>query len=333
MKNKKGTVHVPVLLREVLACFEGFAGKTVVDGTFGGGGHSKALIAQGIGRVIGLDWDERVVAREAAAGRGTEGISGDSEGFEGIRKAVLVNQTVAEGIQGVLQVIHASYREMVPALKGIGVTEVDGVLLDLGLSSDQLDDPMRGLSYQVDGPLDMRLDSRVTFTAADILATWRESDLADLFWREADEPKSRKLAAVICAERKQKPIATTKDFLRIVEIVYPPRFGLKRSHPAARLFQALRVQVNGERVALETVIPAAFGMLKPGGKLAIITFQANEDRIVKAAYRKIEEAHVGPRGERGVKMWKKGLPTAEEVTANPRAHSAKLRVLEKLVTA
>jgi 16S rRNA (cytosine1402-N4)-methyltransferase len=286
-----GTVHVPVLLNECIEALQPKLGKTFVDGTLGGGGHSEALLGKGA-EVIGLDWDEAALKR--------------------------VHQRVAcEVDAGMMKLIHSGFGD----LANIVTEPVDGILLDLGLSSDQLDDAERGLSYHADGPLDMRMDSRIRKTAADILATTPERELADIIYRYGQEPKSRVLAAAICTARKADPIKTTKDLLAIIEKIYPPKPWLHRAHPAARIFQALRIAVNGELEHLQKALAAAPGLLKPGGRLAVITFQPEEDRMVKAGFRAAGE---------GYKVWKKILPTEAEVESNPRARSAKLRVLEKL---
>ncbi|NBV54546.1 MAG: 16S rRNA (cytosine(1402)-N(4))-methyltransferase [Proteobacteria bacterium] len=209
---------------------------------------------------------------------------------------------------------------------------MDGILLDLGFSSDQLDDAKRGLSYHHEGPLDMRLDSRVGRTAADILARGDERELADIFYHYGEEPKARPLARAVVRARKVAPLLTTLDLLRVVEEVYPPRHGLKRGHPAARVFQALRIAVNDEMEVLARALPAAARCLAVGGKLVVITFQPLEERLVKQVFRELCADTLDEVGRVAVKapfkMGKKIVPTAREVEVNPRARSAILRTLE-----
>ncbi|HEX2859363.1 MAG TPA: 16S rRNA (cytosine(1402)-N(4))-methyltransferase RsmH [Alphaproteobacteria bacterium] len=293
-KPATGTVHVPVLLNECLEALAPKLGKTIVDGTLGGGGHTEAMLARGA-EIIGLDWDEAALKR--------------------------VHQRVAcEVDAGMLRLNHAGFGDMAGVLDGLKIEKVDGILLDLGLSSDQLDDAGRGLSYHADGPLDMRMDSRVRRDAADILATSNERELERIFRDYGEEPKARYLAGMICSSRKEAPVKTTKQLLAIIEKVYPPKPWLHRAHPAARLFQALRVAVNGELEQLHKVLAAAPRYMAVGARLAVITFQPEEDRMVKAGFRAAGD---------GFKVWKKILPTEAEIESNPRARSAKLRVLER----
>lgn len=301
------TVHIPVLFDEVMEALAPLAGKLVVDGTLGGGGHAEGFLKGGVARLIALDWDVRALGRCEFLARKY----GKKVGLH-----------------------HAGYDRIGGVLQGLGLNEVDGILLDLGFSSDQLDDAGRGLSYHVDGPLDMRLDSRLQVTASDLLNLKREEELADIFYLYGEEPKARVLARAVVSARKQAPFSSTADLLRVVEKVYPPRFGLKRAHPAARVFQALRIAVNDELHVLETALPQAAAALAPGGRLAIITFQPLEDRMIKAFYKKMAEPELDSVGRQvraaRFKPWKKIVPGAAEVKRNPRARSACLRVLERV---
>lgn len=298
------TVHVPVLFNEVLATFAPLEGKVIVDGTLGGGGHAAGMLRGGVSRLIGMDWDEAAIGRCAF---------------------------LRDEFGDRVELHHAPYDRIADVL---GSVEVDGVLLDLGFSSDQLDDAGRGLSYHHEGPLDMRLNSTLKKTAADYLNGSREEELADIFYYLGEEPKARVLARAIVGERKKAPLATTKDLLRVVEGVYPPRLGQKRAHPAARIFQALRVMVNDELAVLERALVKSALALKPGGRLAVITFQPLEDRAVKAAFKELcvdELDSVGRVVSRApFKILKKIAATEGEVERNPRARSAILRVLERL---
>jgi 16S rRNA (cytosine1402-N4)-methyltransferase len=215
-----------------------------------------------------------------------------------------------------------------------------GVLLDLGVSSPQLDQAQRGFSFQQDGPLDMRMDARNPVTAADLVNEWSAAELAKFFWELGEEPQARRIARAIAERRMEKRIETTGELARLVERVSPRR-GAKR-HPATRVFQALRMAVNEEVSSLESGLAAAWLVLAPGGRLAVITFHSLEDRMVKLFGReKAREYTVRgevdvpelrePKAPEGRWITRKPVePGAEELAANPRARSAKLRVLEKL---
>lgn len=304
MDDVKGTVHVPVLFDEVMAALGPVKGRCFVDGTLGGGGHARGLLERGAGKLVGLDWDSTAIAR----------CVGLIEDFDG---AVTLRQ--------------ARYDQIGEVLDG---QAVDGVLLDLGFSSDQLDDAARGLSYHADGPLDMRLDLRIKRTAADILNEAREGELADIFYHYGEEPRARVLARKVLAARKVQPFARTGDLVRVVEEVYPPRHGLKRAHPAARVFQALRIAVNDELEVLERALPLAAQSLAVGGRLAVITFQPLEERAVKEIFRGLCADELDSVGRVAVeakfKMHKKVVPGEDELARNPRARSAILRVLERV---
>lgn len=299
----KTTVHIPVLFDEVMDVFTPLSGKFMVDCTLGGGGHSTGFMERGADRLVGMDWDAAAIGR--------------CEDF-------------ARKYAHKVELHHVPYDRVAEVLKG---ELVDGVLMDLGFSSDQLDDAERGLSYHYDGPLDMRLDSTRKKTAADLLNGLREEELADIFYHYGEEPRARVVARAVVKARKVKPFTTTKDLLRVVEEVYPPRFGLKRAHPAARIFQALRVAVNDELEVLERALEVAARSLKVGGRLAVITFQPLEDRMVKAVFRKLVEDELDAVGRVAAKApfkaRKKIVPADGEVARNPRARSAILRVLER----
>jgi 16S rRNA (cytosine1402-N4)-methyltransferase len=314
----RASMHISVLLAETIAALAPKTGDWLVDGTLGGGGHTAAILATGAD-VLALDWDK------AAVDAAEQHFIGTPEG------ARLVAQHAGFGELARIVAQEASARGKPCA----------GVLLDLGFSSDQLDDAGRGLSYLHDGPLDMRLDSRRTLTAAEVLNTWREEDLADVLFKFGEEPKSRHIARAVVRARKLKPLSTTFDFRAVIEQVYPFKARGKgnttarRAHPAARVFQALRVLVNDEMGQLAAALPAAAAALAVDGRLAVITFQPLEDRMVKQVFRslvKVPEDAVGRQiGKAGFKVWPKIVPTKAELAANPRARSAKLRVLEKVL--
>jgi 16S rRNA (cytosine1402-N4)-methyltransferase len=243
------------------------------------------------GKLIGLDWDEEAVAA-----------SGEWLGVFGER----------------VQLVAASYVELEKVLMSAGVTTVDGVLFDLGVSSRQFDEPARGFAFQQDGPLDMRMSRQLTTTAADILRAASVAELVEIFFRYGEERRARYIARVIDRERQRQPITTTTQLAGLC--------GEKRSrlHPATRVFQALRIAVNRELENLPAGLAAAVRVLKPGGRVAVISFQSLEDRIVKHYFR--DQAAAGVLRVLTRKPVEAG---AKEIEQNPRARSAKLRVAEK----
>lgn len=297
------TVHKPVLFNETIEALAP-KGKVLVDGTLGGGGHTRGLLDAGAERIIAFDRDEAALTR-----------------------------TLAALPHGRITGVHANFHTLATQLDKLDIKQVDGILLDLGYSSDQMDDPARGLSYQADGPLDMRLNPEQSLTAAVILNTFAENDIADILYNFGEETKSRAIARLAATTRKTKPFETTADLMAVLNQIYPPRHQA-RSHPAARSFQALRIAVNDELNDLATIIPQAADALAPGGRLAIITFNSLEDRMVKDAYRALATDTLDSVGrvakEAPFKAWKKIEPTDAEVEENRRARSCKLRVLEKL---
>lgn len=289
-----GAYHAPVLVAEVVQGLQPRAEGMYVDGTVGGGGHAAALLAASgpSGRLLGLDWDEEAVAASRERLR---------EFGERVRLVV------------------ASYAELERVLMSVGVTAVDGVLLDLGVSSRQFDEPARGFSFQQDGPLDMRMSRQLTTTAADIIRMASVAELAEIFLRYGEERRARFIARAIDRERQRQPITTTQQLARLC--------GEKRSriHPATRVFQALRIAVNRELDNLRAGLAAATRVLRPGSRVAVISFQSLEDRIVKHFFR--DQA---ADGVLRVITRKPVEASSEEVARNPRARSAKLRVAEKI---
>jgi 16S rRNA (cytosine1402-N4)-methyltransferase len=283
--------HEPVLLAEVLELLAVKTGGLYVDGTVGLGGHAEELLRRSSpeGRLLGLDRDSETLAST------TERLSSFGE------RARLV---------------HGDYRE-IPTL--LGEERADGILLDLGISSAQLDDPDRGFSFQADGPLDMRMDRSHGETAADVVNRLGEPDLADLIYRYGEEPGSRRIAKAIATARRKGRIRTTGELADIVRRAAPrPKPGL---HPATRTFQAIRIRVNRELEGLGDTLAAIARCLAPGGRLAVIAFHSLEDREVKEAFRGLE-----PEGF--LRLTRKPLrPTEAEVRRNPRSRSARLRGL------
>ena len=290
--------HISVLLDEVLAWLRPHAGGIYVDGTLGNGGHAAAILEASApdGRLIGLDADP--VAIEVASAR----LARFGE------RAVMVN---------------TSFREMDRVLQGQGVGPVDGILLDLGLSSRQLDAGGRGFSFRRDEPLDMRFDPTRGESAAELLNRADEGEIADVLYQFGEEHRSRRVARAIVRQRERAPFVTTADLVKAVEAALGPKRG--RIHPATKSFQALRIAVNDELAALDETLPMAASLLKPGGRLAVISFHSLEDRRVKQFFR----AGGTPASPLTELTRKPVAPSPAEAERNPRARSAKLRVAER----
>ncbi len=302
--------HVPVLFHEVLDTLALIPGGLYVDGTVGAGGHAQGILKaiSPDGKLLGLDRDP--AALEIAESRLAE----------------FGNRVV---------LIHSSYSDLKLHLNNLNWKSVDGILLDLGLSSMQLDNPERGFSFRKSGPLDMRFDLSQPFSAADLVNESSKDDLADLIFRYGEERYSRKIADAIIANR---PLEDTQELADIIESAI--RNKPSRIHPATRTFQALRIAVNQELKALEAFLPTALDALNPGGRLAVIAFHSLEDRIVKQFFRKeSKDCICPPEIPQCVCEHKKQLkeinrrpirPEDKEILDNPRSRSAKLRVAEKI---
>ena len=295
MTTSHQPVHTPVMVSEVLEHLAPQRGGIFVDCTVGLGGHARALIEAGASRVIGLDRDPEALARsrDALAGFGAQ-----------------------------VELVHCDYRELTDVLAARGVTGVDGVLADLGVSSMQLDAPDRGFSFKRDDVLDMRMDTSQGSTAADMLATTDEQTLADVIYTLGEERHARRVARAILAARSQAPITTTGRLADVVRRAIP-RKGYSRIDPATRTFQAIRIWVNRELEGLEGFLTRAVGGLNVGGRMVVITFHSLEDRIVKHTFRALQaDGRVTIRTKRPV------IPAPAEVERNARARSAKLRAVE-----
>jgi 16S rRNA (cytosine1402-N4)-methyltransferase len=308
------TDHVPVLADEVLATLAPRPGETIVDCTFGAGGHAGLLAAQlrGDGKLIAIDRDPSVTPY-----------------FERLRRS-----TAAKA-----RLLHGEFSQVLEQLASNGV-KADVILLDLGVSSMQLDRPERGFSYAADAPLDMRMDPSAGITASDVVNERDEEDLANIFHRYGEERYSRQIARAIVKRRSEQRFERTGDLVETIKqaMPAPARFG--EGHPAKRVFQALRIEVNDELGSLERALPPAVEMLRPGGRLAVISFHSLEDRIVKRFLRSEEHGCTCPPDfpicacgaqpilratpRRAIR------PSAAEVARNPRSQSARLRVAVKL---
>jgi 16S rRNA (cytosine1402-N4)-methyltransferase len=305
-------VHVPVLYHEVLDFLQPRSRGRYIDGTLGAGGHTAGILEASApdGQVLAFDRDVEAIrfARE--------------------RLSHLADR---------LHIVHASYGAMAELAPAHGFAAVDGVLLDLGLSSRQLEDATRGFSFMQEGPLDMRFDTTQGATAATLINRLPEQALADLFWRYGEERNSRRYARAIIAAR---PLHTTRELAELIEKVAPGPARRQRIHPATRVFQALRIAVNEELAELEEGLPAAIQLLRAGGRVAVISFHSLEDRYVKNLFRDLARDCICPPRqpictcdtEPTVKVVTRKVivPDETEVNANPRSRSARLRVAEKL---
>ena len=306
--------HVSVLLQE---CIDGLNIKPdgiYVDGTLGGAGHSSQIAARlTTGRLIGIDRDP--VALKAA----------------GERLAPYADRVT---------LVHSNFCDMAQVLQDLNIPGVDGILLDLGVSSPQLDDGARGFSYMTDAPLDMRMNNQDSLSAETVVNTWSQEELKRILYNYGEERYAPQIAAAICRRRTEKPIETTLELVNIIRSAMPPAALREKQHPAKRSFQAIRIAVNDELGAVEKIMTDAVGLLNPGGRLAIITFHSLEDRIVKNGMADAAKGCTCPPNfpvcvcgkKPKVKLISRKpiISGDEELEVNPRARSAKLRVCEKL---
>ena len=290
--------HIAVMTNEVMDALQPHAGGRYVDGTLGGGTHSRELLVRSVpgGRVLSFDLDRNAIER---------------------MKASLTPEQSKRWIGA-----EANFRDMAEVIERESFSPIDGIVIDLGLSSDELSDPARGFSFMQDGPLDMRLGQHAQdLTAAGIVNSWKEHELAEIIRDYGEERMARRIAEAIVKARKSEKIYRTAQLADIVVAALPRSYEHGRIHPATRTFQALRIAVNDELGALKEAIVGAREVLRPGGRLAIISFHSLEDRIVKQAFKGAEDLNI---------ITKKPLiPTEEERQNNPRSRSAKLRIAEK----
>jgi 16S rRNA (cytosine1402-N4)-methyltransferase len=304
--------HTPVLLREVLEALGPRDGAIYVDGTFGAGGYSTAILEAADCQVFGIDRDPH---------------------------ALKTGEELAKRYPGRLRVLGGCYGDMVNLLAEIGIDKVDGVALDIGVSSMQIDDARRGFSFRADGPLDMRMGLQADVSAADVVNTMDEEDLANIIYRYGEERFSRRIAAAIVKDRVDEPFTTTSQLAGLIRrMVKKPKDGID---PATRTFQALRIYVNDELGELSRGLAAAEQLLSPGGRLAVVSFHSLEDRRVKEFL--LSRSGQGPRPSRHLpdtgnsdrapsfSLLKRGIIKArkKETDINPRARSARLRAAER----
>ena len=298
--------HKGVLVQEVLRCLSLSPGQVVVDGTIGSGGHAREILKAILpgGMVIGLDQDPAAIER-------------CGEIFKG---------------EPAIRLYHENFGNLEKILKSLNRSPVDAVILDVGLSSEQLEDAGRGFSFDRKGPLDMRMNPDLKVTARDLVNRLPERELETLFRNNGNERWARRIARSICRQRVARPLETTEDLVAATAAALPGRphfragrrLGGPKRHPATRIFQALRMAVNDERGALVQGLPAIWKGIRPGGRFAVITFHSGEDRLVKHFFRDLART-----GDARLLARKPITPSAEEVRDNPRSRSAKLRAAEK----
>ena len=309
--------HIPVLAAEVMSMLAPAPGSLQIDATLGGGGHTERILeaTDPDGRLLGLDADGAAIAR----------VAGRLQPRFGDR----------------LVLRQANFRELAHVAPAAGFGQVDGALFDLGLSSYQLADTERGFGFRAGGPLDMRFDTSRGVPAAELLATLDTKELAALFGRYGEEPKAGRIARAVVDARRVAPVSTAEELAALIEKVVPPNPRQpRRTHPATRVFQALRIAVNEELEALQEGLAAALDLLRPGGRLVVLSYHSLEDRIVKRFFAAERRGCVCPpelpvcvcgRNPRLRLVTRPSLtPTPEEIAANPRARSARLRAAERL---
>lgn len=306
--------HISVLFEETVDGLSVKPDGIYVDGTMGGAGHGRAVCERlsAKGRYIGIDQDE------AAIRTGTERL---------------------EPYKDRVTIVRSNYADMVSVVHSLGIDHVDGIMLDLGVSSYQLDTVERGFSYREDAPLDMRMDQRQEMTAAHIVNEYSERELFRIIKDYGEDRFAKNIAKHICMEREKKPIETTLELAEIIKHAIPAKIRATGGHPAKRTFQAIRIELNHELSVLEDNLNGMIDLLNPGGRLCIITFHSLEDRIVKTLFKNAENPCICPPGfpvctcgmeSKGKVITRKPiLPNEEELEKNSRSKSAKLRIFEK----
>ncbi|HOB20129.1 MAG TPA: 16S rRNA (cytosine(1402)-N(4))-methyltransferase RsmH [Candidatus Atribacteria bacterium] len=304
--------HIPVMLEEVLQYLDPKPGGIYADGTLGGGGHSLEILKRIVpdGRLIGIDRDPEAI--KAARER-------------------------LKAWSGSFTAVHGNYADIVEILKDLGIEHLDGMIMDLGVSSHQLDEKERGFTYNEDVRLDMRMDTTQDFSAYDVINGYPAEELARIFWQYGEERWSKRIAEFIVRNR---PIETTGRLVEVIKAAVPASARRSGPHPARRVFQAVRIEVNRELEHLKEAIDRAVSVLKPGGRLCIITFHSLEDRIVKTQFQRLSNPCIcppkspvclcGKTPQVEILTRKPVLPTEDETGSNPRSRSAKLRACRKL---
>ena len=300
--------HIPVLVKEVISLLGCAPHRIYVDATLGGGGHALEILkrTEPDGRLIGIEWDE-----------------------EAIGEARRVLGPFGERVR----IFRENFAHLSGLLREIGTESVDGILLDLGLSSLQLEGQERGFSFRGESPLDMRMDQRTEETAADLVNTLPLKELEEILWTYGEERWARRIAKAIGDERDRRRIETTQALSKIVYQAIPKRFQSRKLDPATRTFQALRIRVNHELENLKQVLEEGWPFLKGGGRMCVISFHSLEDRIVKQTFRQLERGEPGGLNQQKMMQIltpKPMTPSEKEERENPRSRSAKLRCAERV---
>ncbi len=306
--------HTPVLLKETIEGLNIKEDGIYVDGTIGGAGHSIEIVKRlTSGRLIGIDQD-----------------------LNAIKKA----EEVLKDHMGKVTLVHDNYANIEGILSELNIDKVDGILLDIGVSSHQLDSRERGFSYQKDAPLDMRMDKTKDFTAKDVVNKYSQEELERIIWEYGEERWAKRIAEFIVRERKKKPIETTLQLVDIIKKAIPQKARMEGGHPAKRTFQAIRIEVNRELDVLRESIPIMCRLLNSKGRICIITFHSLEDRIVKDSFKELSKECVCPpdfpicvcdkKKEINIITKKPIVPTKKEIDQNPRSKSSKLRIAERV---
>lgn len=306
--------HISVLLNESVDALDIKDGGLYVDGTLGGGGHSYEILSRNPGaRLIGIDRDSE--ALEAAGKRLSE-------------------------FSGRVTAVKGNFADICSILKSLDIEYIDGAVLDLGVSSYQLDNAERGFSYMHDAPLDMRMDKSSSKTAYEVVNLYTKEELSRIFFEYGEEKWSKRIAEFIVERREKSPVKTTLELSDIIKAAIPVKARRDGGHPAKRVFQAIRIEVNGELAMLEEAVRSFVSVLRPGGRLSVITFHSLEDRIVKNTFKTLSQGCICPKSfpvcvcgkkpELRILTKKPVLPSEAETERNPRSKSAKLRIAEKL---
>lgn len=298
--------HVPVMTAEVMKYLKPGPGDVIVDLTVGGGGHAEPILkAVGpAGRLVGIDKDPAALAATA-------------------RRLARYDEQLA--------LVKTDFRKIRQTLRNLGIQEVNGILMDLGVSSHQLDDGDRGFSYRQDASLDMRMDPEKKLTAADIIREYSRGELTTVIRKYGEERWASRIAAFIVDRRQTRPITTTFELVDVIKAAIPAGARRRGPHPARRTFQAFRIEVNGELRALKETLEEGITQLKRGGRIVVISYHSLEDRIVKTTFKEHSEETAVDTGARLMLLTKRPIrPAEEETVANARAESAKLRAAEKL---
>lgn len=311
--DQKDFKHISVLFKETVDGLNVTPGGIYVDGTLGGAGHAKSVCEQlrGEGRFIGIDQDEDAIATAT----------------ERLKEFPFVT------------VVRSNYENMSAVLKDLGIDKVNGIMLDLGVSSYQLDTAERGFTYKVDAPLDMRMDNRMDMTAKNIVNEYSEMELFRMIRDYGEDQFAKNIAKHIVRMRQEKPLETTFELVEAIKAAIPAKIRMNTGHPAKKTFQAIRIELNRELEVLENTLDAMIDLLAPGGRLCVITFHSLEDRIVKVKFKENEDPCTCPKNfpvcvcgkkSKGKVITRKPiLPSEEELEYNSRSKSAKLRIFEK----